>query len=90
MPFCIWNRRAAFTAVPTELEESAFLDGAAAWMAFWRVTLAMAISGIFESPAPQWSAMAALAIMMSVPVVILFLVLQKYLLNGFSLGTVDA
>ena len=54
------------------------------------VTLAMAISGIFGSPTPQWSAMAALAIMMTVPVVVLFLVLQKYLLNGFSLGTIES
>lgn len=127
MPFCIWNMRAAFTAVPQELEESAFLDGASTWTAFWRVTLplalpaiaiaaiiafllgysefalgwlfvnrgqdvtlAMAVSGIFEDPTPQWSAMAALALMMTAPVVVLFLVLQKYLLNGFSLGTVES
>jgi len=29
MPFCIWNMRAAFQAIPKELEEAAFLDGAA-------------------------------------------------------------
>jgi len=127
MPFCIWNMRAAFSAVPKELEESAFLDGASAWVAFWRislplalpaiaiaaliafligysefalgwlfvsrgqdVTLAMAVSGIFEDPSPQWSSMAALALMMSAPVIVLFLVLQKYLLNSLSLGTVEA
>jgi arabinogalactan oligomer/maltooligosaccharide transport system permease protein len=127
MPFCIWNMRAAFSAVPKELEESAFLDGASPWVAFWRislplalpaiaiaaliafligysefalgwlfvsrgqdVTLAMAVSGIFEDPSPQWSNMAALALMMSAPVIVLFLVLQKYLLNSLSLGTVDA
>jgi arabinogalactan oligomer/maltooligosaccharide transport system permease protein len=127
MPFCIWNMRSAFSAIPNELEESAFLDGASAWVAFWRVslplalpaiaiaaliafllgysefalgwlfvsrgqdvTLAMAISGIVEDPAPQWSTMAALALMMSAPVVVVFLVLQKYLLNSLSLGTVDA
>ncbi len=126
MPFCIWNMRAAFTAVPNELEESAFLDGASHWTAFWRVslplalpaiaiaaiiafllgysefalgwlfvsrgqdvTLAMAVSGIFEDPNPQWSAMAALALMMAAPVVALFLILQKYLLNSFSLGAVE-
>jgi len=127
MPFCVWNMRAAFSAAPKELEESAFLDGASAWVAFWRisvplalpaiaiaaliaflvgysefalgwlfvsrgqdVTLAMAVSGIFEDPSPQWSSMAALTLMMSAPVVVLFLVLQKYLLNSLSLGTVDA
>ncbi len=127
MPFCIWNMRAAFSAVPNELEESAFLDGATAWTAFWRVTLplalpaiaiaaiiafllgysefalgwlfvsrgqdvtlAMAVSGFFESPNPQWSLMAALALMMTAPVVALFLILQKYLLSGFSLGAAES
>jgi arabinogalactan oligomer/maltooligosaccharide transport system permease protein len=126
MPFCVWNMRAAFQSVPNELEESAFLDGASAWTAFWRVTLplalpaiaiaaivafllgytefalgwlfvskgqdvtlAMAVSGIFGGASPVWSRMAALALMMSAPVVALFLVLQKYLLNGLSLGTVE-
>ena len=28
MPFCVWNMRAAFQAVPNDLEEAAFLDGA--------------------------------------------------------------
>src|SRR5256885_465360 len=46
MPFCIWNMRAAFSAVPKELEESAFLDGASAWTAFWRVTLPLALPAI--------------------------------------------
>jgi ABC-type spermidine/putrescine transport system permease subunit II len=90
---------------PNEMEESAFLDGASHWIAFWRVslplalpaiaiaaiiafllgysefalgwlfvnrgqdvTLPLAVSGIFEDPNPQWSAMAALALMMAAPV----------------------
>jgi N,N'-diacetylchitobiose transport system permease protein len=27
-PFCVWNMRAAFQAIPEELEEAAFLEGA--------------------------------------------------------------
>jgi ABC-type glycerol-3-phosphate transport system permease component len=46
MPFCIWNMRAAFQTVPRELEESAFLDGATPWMAFWRLTLPLALPSI--------------------------------------------
>ena len=46
MPFCIWNMRSAFQAVPAELEEAAFLDGASHWKAYWRVTLPLALPAI--------------------------------------------
>ena len=127
MPFCVWNMRSAFQAVPMELEESAFLDGASAWGAFRRitlplalpsiavaaliafligysefvlgwlfvdtprnVTLAMAISGVLQSSgAVSWPRLSALAILMSVPVVIVFLILQRYLLRGLLIGAVE-
>ena len=125
MPFCIWNMRAAFQAVPNELEEAAFLEGATHWVAFWRitlrlalpsiavaglmaflvgytefaigwlfvergenVTLAMAISGMMRNAVP-WSELAALAILMSMPVVLIFLLLQRYLMRGLLMGRVD-
>lgn len=111
MPFCIWNMRSAFQAVPNELEESAFLDGATPLIAFLRVTLplalpaiavaaliafltgytefamgwlfvntgdnvtlAMAIWGMLNNDFNSWSRLAALAIFMSAPVVIIFFV----------------
>jgi arabinogalactan oligomer / maltooligosaccharide transport system permease protein len=123
MPLCIWNMRAAFQAVPKELEESACLDGANAVTAFWRitlplalpaiavaaliafliaysefamgwlfvekssdVTLAMAISGIFNGNDLSWSWLAALSVLMSLPVVAIFVVLQKYVLSGLLIG----
>ncbi|MFN2183282.1 MAG: ABC transporter permease subunit, partial [Anaerolineae bacterium] len=46
MPFCIWNMRAAFQAVPNELEEAAFLEGATPLVAFWRITLRLALPSI--------------------------------------------
>jgi arabinogalactan oligomer/maltooligosaccharide transport system permease protein len=125
LPFCIWNMRAAFQAVPRELEESAFLDGATPLIAFWRVTmplalpaiavaaliafligysefalgwlfvesshnvtLAMAISGVFGRGGQTWSFLAALAILMSVPVVVIFLALQHQLLDRMLFGPV--
>ncbi len=125
LPFCIWNMRAAFQAVPRELEESAFLDGATPLVAFWRVTmplalpaiavaaliafligysefamgwlfvesgqnvtLAMAISSIVGRGGPTWSFLAALAILMSIPVVIIFLLLQRQLLDRMLFGPV--
>jgi arabinogalactan oligomer/maltooligosaccharide transport system permease protein len=126
MPFCIWNMRAAFQAVPKELEEAAFIDGATPVLAFWRITLplalpsiavaaliafltgytefaigwlfvespdtftlAMAVSDLlFRSGRTGWSYLAALSIMMSAPVVLLFVLLQRYLLNRLIVGGV--
>ena len=128
MPLCVWNMRAAFQAVPKEIEEAAFIDGATQWQTFWlvtlrlafpaigvaaliafligysefaigwlfvdkpdNVTLAMAISGLQRQItfAGSWSNLAAAAIMMSIPVVIVFIVLQKYLLRGSLFGAVE-
>jgi ABC-type glycerol-3-phosphate transport system permease component len=126
MPFCVWNMRSAFQAVPSELEAAAFLDGANHWVAFWRVTLplalpsigvaaliafvmgysefaigwlfvetsetvtlAMAVSGMLNSGYFSWSRLAALSILMAIPVVVLFLVLQRYLLRGLLVGAVE-
>ncbi|MVD21650.1 carbohydrate ABC transporter permease, partial [Vibrio cholerae] len=46
LPFCIWNMRAAFQAVPRDLEEAAFLDGAGFMGAFLRITLPLALPSI--------------------------------------------
>lgn len=126
MPFCIWNMRAAFQAIPKELEEAAFLDGASSFTSFrsvilplalpsiavagliafligysefamgWlfvekstNVTLAMAISGTLNSALVSWSNLAALAMMMSAPVILLFLVFQRYLLDRLLFGAVS-
>lgn len=124
MPFCIWNMRAAFQAIPKEIEEAAFLDGAgdlttflfvtlplalpsiavAGLIAFlmsysefaigWvfvekaeTVTLAMSIYAIMQSGGAQpWSYLGSLAIIMSIPVVIIFLIFQRTLLERMMFG----
>ena len=54
------------------------------------VTLAMAISGMQRNiSTASWSNLAATAILMSVPIVIIFAILQKYLLRGFLFGAAD-
>jgi arabinogalactan oligomer / maltooligosaccharide transport system permease protein len=54
------------------------------------VTLAMAISGMIQSPSLEsWAKLAALATLMSLPVVLIFLVLQKYLVDRLLVGTVE-
>ncbi len=124
MPFCIWNMRAAFQAVPKELEEAAFLDGATLFVAFWRVTLPLALPAIgvaalvafivgysefaigwlfiensrdvtlamaiWGSLGAPWNALAAFAILMSLPVVALYYLLQRYLLDQLLIGAVTS
>ena len=120
MPFCIWNMRAAFQAIPRELEEAAFLDGAGNFETFksitmplalpsiavagligflmaysefaigWlfveraeTVTLAMAIYAMVQTGNAQpWSILGSLAIIMSLPVVIIMILLQKTLMQS--------
>ena len=130
MPFCIWNMRAAFQAIPKEVEEAAFLDGAsdlrsfifitlplalpsiavAGMIAFlmaysefalgWlfvdkadNVTLAMSIYAIVQTQygggAQPWSYLGSLAIIMSIPVVIIFLIFQRTLLDRMMFGAVS-
>jgi len=127
MPFCIWSMRAAFQAVPKEIEEAAYLDGAghlttfinitlplaipsiavASLIAFlmgyseftigWlfvdrasNVTLAMAIYTTLASGWLQpWSLLGALALLMSVPVVIIFIIFQRTLLEQMLFGSIS-
>jgi arabinogalactan oligomer/maltooligosaccharide transport system permease protein len=122
MPFCIWNMRAAFQAIPRELEEAALLDGAGNFTTFKNITLplslpSIAVAGLIaflmsysefaigwlfvEKPgtltlsmaiyamvqsqysggAQPWSYLGSLALIMSIPVVVVFLVLQRTLLD---------
>lgn len=46
MPLCVWLMRAAFRAVPAELEEAAFVEGAGQLSAFRHVTLPIAAPSI--------------------------------------------
>jgi arabinogalactan oligomer/maltooligosaccharide transport system permease protein len=129
MPFCIWNMRAAFQAIPREVEESAFLDGASNLVAFGYITLPLALPSIavagliaflmaysefaigfffvekpntvtlamavysmvqtqYNSGAQPWSYLGSMALIMSIPVVIIFLILQRTLLERMMFGNI--
>jgi len=127
MPFCIWSMRSTFQAIPKELEEAAFLDGASAFKTFLRinlplslpsitvaglvafltgytefaigwlfvessknVTLAMALSGAVNYSGAIWGSLSALVFIMGVPIVLIFLLLQKYLVKGLLVGGLEA
>lgn len=124
MPFCVWNLRSAFQAIPKELEEAAYLDGAGnlstfinislplslpsiaitALIAFlmaysefaigWlfvnqasTVTLAMSIYSMMTTgDAQPWSYIGSLTLLMSAPVVVIFLLMQRSLLEHMLFG----
>ena len=54
------------------------------------VTLAMTISGILIQGSRHWSLMAALSVLMSIPVVVVFIVLQKTLLERMLFGNTSS
>jgi ABC-type maltose transport system permease subunit len=49
----------------------------------------MAISGILSGSNQSWSWMAALAVLMSIPVVLIFILLQKAILERMSFGGIE-
>ena len=53
-----------------------------------RFTLAMALRAMQGQFATPWSEFAALSILMSIPVVLLFFGLQRYIVSGLSMGAV--
>ncbi|MBN2554820.1 MAG: hypothetical protein JXA97_02680 [Anaerolineales bacterium] len=53
------------------------------------VTLAMAVSGYWAQSAVAWNRLSALAIMMSIPVVLIFLALNRMLSRGWLLGMTE-
>lgn len=127
LPLAIWLMRAAFRAVPAELEEAAFVDGASRFLAYRRITLplaapsilvaalvafllaysefalawmfiesernatlamvlAMEVTGFYTA---NWGLTAAHALLMALPVVIAFVILQRVLLRGALAGAGD-
>lgn len=53
-----------------------------------RFTLAMALRAMQGQFATPWSEFAALSILMSIPVVLLFFALQRYIVSGLAMGAV--
>src|SRR4030095_1530683 len=53
LPFCIWQMKRNYDAIPISFEEAAEIDGASVWQSFYRILLplgmpALAITGLFS------------------------------------------
>jgi multiple sugar transport system permease protein len=49
VPFCTWLMMGYFRTLPVDIEESARVDGATRWTAFFKVTLPLAVPGIISA-----------------------------------------
>jgi maltose/maltodextrin transport system permease protein len=121
----IWTIKGYFDSLPTEIEESAKVDGATHWQAFRRVLLPMAlpilmvvfvlafIGTIIEYPVASillreegnltlavgskfylydqrylWGDFAAAAVLSGLPITLVFLLAQRWIVSGLTAGGV--
>ncbi len=49
LPYAVWMLRSFFVEIPREIEESALVDGASAFGAFWRVALPLVAPGLIAT-----------------------------------------
>lgn len=129
LPFTVWVLTNFFAALPAELEEAAYVDGATPMQAFWRILLPLAAPGLvttgllafiqawnefvfalsfmqtpdrytvtraifgftgitgssYEIP---WGQMMAATVIVTVPLIVLALVFQRWIIAGLTGGAV--
>ncbi|MFD2793009.1 carbohydrate ABC transporter permease [Promicromonospora vindobonensis] len=128
LPFGIWMLRGFVAAVPIELEEAAYLDGASWGRMFWSVllplvapglvatsifsfitawnefifamtmlggatesyTVAIGLRSFFGIHSNDWGAIMAASTIITVPVMIFFILVQRRLASGLTAGAVKA
>ncbi len=126
IPFNSWIIKGYVDALPQELEESAYLDGATPWQTFSQIilplmgpvlatvavfnfigpysdfifpsillsveeqyTLAVGMQGFISGNfSANWTLFAASAVLGSLPILVLFLSLQRFLVQGLTQGAV--
>ena len=125
LAFAIWNLRGFVAAVPRELEEAAYIDGASwfrmfrsvllplvapglvatsvfsfitAWNEFIfaltflqsdsKYTVAIGLQRFFGQNTAEWGPIMAASTLITVPVVVFFLLIQRNLVSGLSAGAV--
>ena len=128
LPFGIWMLRGFVAAVPIELEEAAYLDGASWGRMFWSVllplvapglvatsifsfitawnefifamtmlggatenyTVAIGLRSFFGVHSNDWGSIMAASTIITVPVMIFFILVQRRLASGLTAGAVKA
>ena len=125
IPFAVWMLRGFVAAVPVEVEEAAYVDGASWWRMFWSVlfplvapglvatsvfsfitawnefifaltflqddskfTVAIGLQRFFGQNTADWGPIMAASTLITIPVIIFFVAVQRNLVSGLSAGAV--
>jgi len=125
LPFTLWLLRAFFQALPKELEEAAFIDGANRYQSVVHIVLPQALPGIiatsvfafvvvwndylfarvllsiptmktmpvglqdmYESTVVDWGLLMSGAVIVTIPAIVFFLIVQRFLIQGWGMGAV--
>ncbi|MEM6281686.1 MAG: carbohydrate ABC transporter permease [Chloroflexota bacterium] len=126
VPFSVWFMKAFFDAIPIELEEAAFIDGASRLQTLFRVVVPLTLPGMISVAIYSfimswndfiyafalvtqdslrtlpvgisltfigeyrydWSGMMALSTLTTLPLIIVFIFLQRYMIAGLTAGAV--
>ncbi|GAA0854055.1 carbohydrate ABC transporter permease [Streptosporangium amethystogenes subsp. fukuiense] len=125
LPFAIWMLRTFVAAVPKELEEAAWIDGASRFSTFWRVlfplvapglvatsifsfitawnefvfaltligdqgsyTMPVALRYFVSQRSVDWGGIMAASTLMTIPVIVFFLLVQRRMVSGLVAGAV--
>ncbi len=124
LPIIVWMLMSFFEDIPSELEDSAMIDGCSPYGVFWRIalpltrpglvatailsvifswnnflfsvvlarsdtyTLPVAVFGMLTKDDLNWGPTAAAAFLITLPVLIMTLFMQKHIVSGLSFGAV--
>jgi N,N'-diacetylchitobiose transport system permease protein len=125
LPLAVWMMRGFVAAVPVEVEEAAYIDGASWGQMFWRVlfplvapglvataifsfivawnefvlaltfmtqsqnyTVAVGLRQFFGQYANDWGHVMAASTLITIPVMVFFVVVQRFLVSGLVQGAV--
>ena len=126
VPFSVWFMKAFFDAIPIELEEAAFIDGAGRLTSLFRIVVPLTLPGMISVAIYSfvmswndfiyafalvsqndlrtlpvgisltfigeyrydWSGMMALTTLTTLPLIIIFVFLQRYMIAGLTAGAV--
>ncbi|SDR01244.1 carbohydrate ABC transporter permease [Thermostaphylospora chromogena] len=125
LPFSVWMLRTFVAAVPKDLEEAAWIDGASRFTTFWRVlfplvapglvatsifsfitawnefvfaltllddpakyTMPRALSFFIGQRSTDWGGIMAASTLMTIPVLVFFLLVQRRMVSGLVAGAV--
>lgn len=128
VPVVVWMLKDFFDALPPDMEEAAFIDGASLYTCFWRIVVPMTTPGLAAAaifvfvtswnefifgltftnsnavrPLPamislvflsefqyRWGDAMAAAILVTIPVMVLFVFFQRYFVQGITAGAVKS